>query len=135
MRAHACMRIFQLMTPLDMYLKKLKKYFQIFYKKKLKIIIFKNSKFSIKGGAVGAYFGKGLGFFVEKKWGRIKSVSICNGHLHVSGLSPNTTFIYYWLDSHSSYLSSPLMNYKCHHIAKILEFLKTIYPTFPCFGN
>ena len=50
MHVHACMRIFQLMTPLICTLKNSEKYFQIFHKKiKLKIIIFKNSKFSFKG--------------------------------------------------------------------------------------
>ena len=57
MRAHACMRIFQLMTPSICTLKNSEKYFQIFHKKiKLKIIIFKNSKFSFKGGFVPDIF-------------------------------------------------------------------------------
>ena len=52
-RAHAARMILLFRPPLICTLKKSEKYFQIFHKKiKLKIIIFKNSKFSFKGGFV-----------------------------------------------------------------------------------
>ena len=65
-------------------------------KKLQKIIIFKNSKFSFKVGVAAAYLGNWLVFWGQK-WGtnEIKCVSICHGHLLVSGRIPNPTFIYY----------------------------------------
>ena len=53
---------FSIDDPLDMYLKKLRKIFPNVHPKiKLKIIIFKNSKLSFKGGFVPDIFAGGRG--------------------------------------------------------------------------
>ena len=90
--AHAYMPIFQLMTPLDMYLKKLRKIFPNFPKRN-KI---KTPNFHLRGDLSRTKSQVGW-FYFEKRWGtnKTKSVSICHGHLLVSGLRSIPIFNYY----------------------------------------